>query len=346
VTLGAISVFFQHVRPTQLLAPGQRRDPALVASLSLSLFLHVVAGLFLALVAAKEFAKPDDLELDAENVRRFMVVQPPEEELQARRKAGTDTDDPGLRDRDEMGGKKHEREEGRVGRKDAAQEDTQIAGEPKDAVAAKVRGMGLLGVLAGGGPENALASALNTPSLDKMLGGLGAAQTIVGRGSGGMGLRGVGQGGGGTGQGTLFGAGDLGTGVGAGSGSGRGRGAGGVGLPGPKAREAQLSLDNGGARVNGFLSKEQIDRVVRANQAAIKYCFEVEMQRQPKLEGAVHMNWRIALDGRVTVARVAKTTLGNARVEGCMARQIKRWVFPKPDGGEVEVTYPFLLRGN
>jgi hypothetical protein len=28
-----------------------------------------------------------------------------------------------------------------------------------------------------------------------------------------------------------------------------------------------------------------------------------------------------------------------------MARQIKRWVFPKPDGGEVDVTYPFLLRG-
>ena len=236
VTFGQVSVFFQHVRPLQLLAPVAKRDPALLASLSLSLFLHVVAGLFFALVAAKEFAQPDDLELDADSGRRFIVVQPPEDELAKRRKAGTETDDPGLRDRDEMGGKKHEREEGRVGRKDATREQTEIAGEPKDVVAAKVRGMGLLGVLAGGGPSNALSSALDTPSLDKMLGGLGAAQTVVGRGSGGMGLRGVGTGGGGTGQGTLFGAGELGTGVGAGSGSGRGRGAGGVGLPGPKAR--------------------------------------------------------------------------------------------------------------
>jgi hypothetical protein len=57
------------------------------------------------------------------------------------------------------------------------------------------------------------------------------------------------------------------------------------------------------------------------------------------------MNWRIDLNGRVTVVKVAKTTLSNARVEGCMSRQIKRWVFPKPDGGEVDVLYPFLLRG-
>jgi hypothetical protein len=171
-------------------------------------------------------------------------------------------------------------------------------------------------------------------------------QTVVGRGSGGFGLRGSGVGGGGTGKGSLFGAGELGTGVGAGSGNGRGRGAGGVGLPGPKAKEAQLALDNAGAKVHGFLSKEQIDRVVRANQAAIKYCFEAEMQHQPKLEGAVHMNWRIDLQGQVTVVKVAKSTLNNARVEGCMARQIKRWVFPKPDGGEVDVIYPFLLRGS
>ncbi len=348
VTLGNLAVFFQHVRPVARAHPERlSRDPALLACLGLSVFAHVALLVFLFFVAAKEFAPTESLELDTELVKRFMVIPPPEEEpLKKLRKAGTEANDPGLRDRDDMGGKKHEKEEGRVGRKDAAREDTQLAGEPKDVVAAKVRSLGLLGVLSGGGPMNAVSNALDTPSLDKMLGGLGAVQTVTGRGSGGMGLRGSGSGGGGTGQGSLFGAGALGTGVGAGSGNGKGKGKGGIGVPGAKAREAQLSLDNGGAHVNGFLSKEQIDRVVRANQAAIKYCFEVEMQRQPKLEGAVHMNWRIDRDGRVSTVRVAKSTLNNPRVEGCMARQIKRWSFPKPDGGEVEVTYPFLLRGN
>jgi hypothetical protein len=347
VTFGPVALFFQHVKPSRTALPSRTpRDTALMASLGLSFFAHVALLLFLFLLAAKEFARPDALDLDIDKARRFLVVPPPEDEAQLKRKGGTETEDPGLRDRDQMGGKKHERDEGRVGRKDALRENTEIAGEPKDAVAAKVRGMGLLGVLSGGGPQNAVSSALDTPSLDKMLGGLGALQTVTGRGSGGAGLRGGGSGGGGTGQGALFGAGELGTGVAAGSGSGKGRGAGGIGVPGPKAREAQLSLDNTGARVSGFLSKEQIDRVVRANQAAIKYCFEVEMQRQPGLQGAVHMTWRIDLSGHVTVVRVAKSTLNNARVEGCMSRQIKRWAFPRPDGGEVEVTYPFLLRGN
>jgi len=347
ITLGSVALFFQHVRAAERAAPARLdRDPAALACWGLSAFLHVGVLLFLFLVAAKEFSPAGELELDADLVKRFLVVPPPlDEQLLQKRRAGTEVKDPGLRDRDDMGGKKHEKAEGKVGKKDAQREDTQIAGERKDAVAAKVRGMGLLGVLSGGGPNNALHSALDTPSLDKMLGGLGAMQTVVGRGSGGFGLRGGGPGGGGTGTGTLFGAGDIGTGVGAGSGSGRGRGAGGVGLAGPKAKEAKLSLDHAAVAVKGFLSKEQIDRVVRANQAAIKYCFEAEMQHQPKLEGAVHLNWRIDLQGQVTVVRVAKSTLGNSRVEGCMARQIKRWTFPKPDGGEVEVTYPFLLRG-
>jgi hypothetical protein len=347
VTLGGMALFFQHVSAAGAAPPDRTQlDPAILTCFGLSVFLHVAALLFLFLVAAKEFAPAGALELDAELVKRFMVVPPPiDEKLQQRRKAGSEAQDPGLRQRDELGGKKQEKAEGKVGKKDATREDTQVAGEPKDAIAAKVRGMGLLGVLSGGGPNNALHSALDAPSLDKMLGGLGSMQTVVGRGAGGFGLRGSGSGGGGTGKGALFGAGELGTGVGAGTGSGHGRGASGVGVPGAKAKEAQLSLDNNGAKIHGFLSKEQIDRVVRANQAAIKYCFEVEMQRQPKLEGAVHMNWRIDLSGQVTVVHVAKSTLDNARVEGCMARQIKRWIFPKPDGGEVDVTYPFLLRG-
>jgi len=344
LTLGSVALFFQHVRSVQgipLVRP--ERDASLLACLGLSLFLQVGALLFLFLVAVREYAPVDTRDLNPELVKRFMVVPPPEEPARAPSKAALEADAQGKRDRDERGGKRHERAEGRVGKRDATRENTQIAGEPKDAVASKVRGLGLLGVLSGGASAS-LNSALNAPSLDKMLGGMGAMQTVVGRGSGGLGLRGTGVGGGGDGQGTLFGAGAIGTGIG--SGGGRGRGAGRNGLPGAKAKEAQLALDDAGAKVHGFLSKEQIDRVVRSNQAAIKYCFESEIQHKADLSGAVHMNWRIDLQGRVTTVRVAKSTLGNARVEGCMVRQIKRWVFPKPDGGEVEVTYPFLLRGS
>ena len=341
VTFGTASVFFQHVRPVQGPPPNKSyRDAAFATCIGLSVFLHVAALLFLFVVAAEELAPEAGGELDSELVRKFLITPPPEElkQLMTKKPAGN-KDDPGMRERDESGGKRADKKEGKVGKRDAQRERTEIAGNPSDEIAQQVRGMGLLGVLAGGG-KTAVSDALQTPSLENLLGGLGAAQTIVGRGSGGLGLRGGGPGGGGNGNGVMFGAGKLGTGVG--GGKGLGAGSQGPGVRGPK--EAQLSLGGEGAHVSGFLSREQINRVVQANRAAIKYCFETALQRAPKLEGAINVQWRIDRKGMVSTTRVAKSTLGDPKVEGCILRQIARWKFPEPDGGEVDVVYPFIFR--
>jgi hypothetical protein len=344
VTFGSTSVFFQQVHPVLGEAPRKSfRDGALIACLGLSVFVHVASLVFLFFVAAQELAPAAGLELDSELLRKFLIVPPPEDLVAAARKSERERAERGLRDRDEAGGKKARHEQGKVGKRDSPHAKTEIAGAPADAVAQQVRGLGLLGVLSGG-HSNAVSSALDTPALDSLLGGLGSAQTVLGRGSGGLSTRGGGLGGGGNANGSLFGAGELGTGVGGGKGLGRGNGKG-IGDGGRQAHEAQLSLGGDGAHVSGFLSKEQINRVVQANRAAIKYCFETALQRKPKLQGAVNAQWRIDRKGLVTTTRVAKSTLDDPGVEGCILRQIKRWKFPEPDGGEVDVVYPFLFRG-
>jgi TonB family protein len=83
--------------------------------------------------------------------------------------------------------------------------------------------------------------------------------------------------------------------------------------------------------------------VVRANQAALRYCYESEVQRQRSLKGKVIIQWRVDRAGAVPSARVSSSTLNNSGVEGCIVRQIKKWHFPKPDGGEVSVMYPFIF---
>jgi hypothetical protein len=342
VTFGSVTVFFQQVSATRGEVPRKGfRDGALIACLGLSVFVHVAAIIFFFFVAAREFAPVSGLELDTGLLSKYLIIPPPEELLALSRKSAG-LEDPGLRDRDESGGKRAKDAEGKVGKRDAPNRRTEIAGAPADAVAQQVRGMGLLGVLSGG-RSDAMENALDTKALDSLLGGLGSAQTQIGAGSGGMSLRGGGLGGGGTGKGVMFGAGELGTGVA--GGKGLGKGGDGLGVKGREAREASLGLDGAGAHVSGFLSKEQINRVVQANRAAIKYCFEAALQQNPRLQGAVHAYWRIDRQGNVSTTRVAKSTLGDAKVEGCILRQIKRWKFPEPDGGEVEVTYPFLLRG-
>ncbi|MCB9597260.1 MAG: AgmX/PglI C-terminal domain-containing protein [Sandaracinaceae bacterium] len=347
LTLGNAAVFFQMVRRAPRIGmgiPTFLAEPARLLALGLSLFLHaaLLALLFLALA---ESPHTDDLELPTDLIRRFMVTPPPEDLLEPEDAGGTDTEDPGLRDRDEAGGEAAEEEEGRVGREDAQQEETEMEGEITGGGAAeRVSNLGLLGAIRGGeGESNALSEALEGPSIADLLGGLGSSQTVMGRGSGGTGLRGTGSGGGGTGRGTLFGSGTMGTGVGAGRGAGGGRGSGGPGARGRPAAEVRVHMETATPRVSGYLSPEQIMRVVRRNQSAVRYCYENELQRQPNLRGRIEIRWRIARNGTVSSASRASSTMQNARVEGCIVRQVRRWRFPEPDGGEVDVNFPFIF---
>lgn len=340
ISLGAASYFFQQVQ----LPPKVRRgltslDGDAVASLGLSTFIHACV-LVLMLLAQHEFPFETSLEVKPELITRFMVTAPPEEPKETPSKSKKD--DAAPKKRDDGGGKRAPKDEGKFGRKDTPTREHEIQGEAREAIVSKVRGMGLLGALAGG---NSLKDALQGDNVGALLGGLGSARTDLGAGSGGKGLRGVGAGGGGTGSGALMGGGTLGTGLGAGRGGSGGKGgkaSGGGGGAGGRG-EAQVSVTPGKPTVSGYLSAEQIERVVQANKAALRYCYESEVQRQRGLHGKVVIEWRVDRAGAVPMARVGASTLGNASVEGCLLRQVKKWHFPKPDGGEVNVKYPFVF---
>lgn len=100
----------------------------------------------------------------------------------------------------------------------------------------------------------------------------------------------------------------------------------------------------GMASVRGRLDRAEILRVVRRNQAAVRYCYEVELQRAPGLEGRLTARFEILPTGRVASASIASDTMGNNNVSSCIARQIRRWRFPQPEGGgSVSVSYPFVF---
>ena len=340
VSLGAVSYFFQQVRPSSEIKRNWFvLDGETLLSHGLSVFVHVCVILLMVL-AERELPTEVTQELPAELISKFLVTPPPDELAPKVPKRADGLKDAGLRDKDEAGGKRDKGDQGKVGRKDAKQEKTEIADPNRGAVVQKVRGMGLLGALAGG---DSLRAAFDAPSVGDLLSGLGSARTQMGRGSSGRGLRGVGTGGGGDGPGQLFGGGDLGTGAGSGSGSGAGRGKAGVGGRGRGRGEVAVQVSPGKPQVSGYLSAEQINRVVRANQAALRYCYESEVQRRRSLKGKVVIQWRVDRGGKVSTAKVASSTLNDSRVEGCLVRQVRKWRFPKPDGGEVSVMYPFIF---
>lgn len=129
----------------------------------------------------------------------------------------------------------------------------------------------------------------------------------------------------------------------AGSGSGYGRGSGsgfgGRGKAVPKVRQAKATLSN------SSLDKDIIRRIVRAHINEVRSCYNAGLTKDPTLAGQVVIEFTIAGSGKVSKsAAVDPDAFKDPAVPKCIAKAVKKWKFPKPQGGgEVNVSYPFNL---
>ncbi len=317
--------------------------------------IFALHALFLLLM----FSVPPDprsLSLDSFiNDQRFakFMIKPPEQkdELIPEWLKKKSDDDAGGK------GKRHKDEEGKMGKKESKNKqglyalkgpkdntDPHLAKQLAKEMAEKAGVLGILNANKG----SILASiygrdtALGTDASD-VLGGLVGTEVGEAYGVGGLGLVGSGRGGGGTGEGTI-GLGNLGTigkGGGGGTGSGYGRGAGGLG----SRRAGAPEVVPGTAEVRGSLDKEIIRRIIRRHINEVKFCYERELVKNANLIGRVMVQFTISGNGTVAASAVQASTMNNPPVETCIAQAVRRWEFPKPQGGGiVVVTYPFVLK--
>jgi tetratricopeptide (TPR) repeat protein len=117
---------------------------------------------------------------------------------------------------------------------------------------------------------------------------------------------------------------------------GRGGGRGSV-----RGKVRALSL---GSRVSGSLTQGQVLEVINRHMAKIQQCYERGLTRNPTLAGQVKYDWTVTPTGSVTSLRQASSTLGDIDVTTCIAGNIQRMQFPKPKGGAVTISFPFIFR--
>ncbi len=316
----------------------------------LSLILHAVF-LFLIYFIPPD---PEGLSLDLlDDSNRFIkyMLNPPEvqqDEIPEWLKKDKKDDEQGGK------GKRHKGEEGQMGKRDAKKTDNHygIKGPKENPDPHMARSMAKemaknAGILSYLSAANAPTSPFGQDTAlgvdpENALGALMGNQVGANFGYGGLGLRGTGRGGGGTGEGTI-GLGNLNTighGGGGGSGSGYGRGAGGLG--GRRGRAPRIR--SGAAMVKGSLSKEVIRRIVHRHINEVKFCYERQLAKRPDISGRVSIKFIISGTGAVQMSAVASSTLGDPVVENCIAKAVRRWSFPQPEGGGIViVTYPFML---
>lgn len=328
-----VSIFFQTMDKMPLVP---RRgllsalDAEVAGPIILSAILH---GLFM--LSASLMYDPD-ANLDpilAENRFVEFMVNDPNEPIEEE-----EVEEP----EEDTTGKKAANEEGKFGDEDSEIPESKIPkvdGDMVDEIDVKNLGVNkaLSSKLLGSGPLKAIFDNSNglDSKMNVAMSGEGG-ELVVGRGAGGMGMGGTGRGGGGDGLGRVGGLGKVDTGGGKGMGGKIGR---------KKRRKVKPKMSKGTPKIGDFCDKKNIRRVVGAKSNAIRYCFEKEMQSNPKLSGKIIASWKVNLSGAVMTANIASSTMGNKAVEGCITRVIKRMRFQKPNGGICIINYPFVFSG-
>ena len=300
-------------------------DYALLAILGFVAFVGVMFGIALAVVPPP----PEDSELKLDQHLVDLLLQKKEEIKDKKPDANPDAGE----------GAKAKKEEGKVGKKDAKMEKAkgdkvQLQKQQLDREIAQ--NAGILGALR---DDSTLDSALGATGLNaNMMNGIGGLIGSKGTqmGSGGLGARGGGLGGGGTADGL----GGLGT-KGRGSGStGYGSGGGQFGSKG----EGGIGTVGGDPIILGALDKALIDAVIKRNMAAIRYCYQKELTKNPALGGKIQVKFVIAKDGTVSSATTGSTTMNNPAVESCINSRFQKFQFPEPKGGGIVIVkYPFIF---
>jgi TonB family protein len=350
---GSLGVFFQFTDAAPPLRGRRRIDWLLIAAFVFSL-VTVGGGLtFLAMMTTpRPLEKPLELTSQERLAVLFRVEPPVESEPELSGKDARGLKDPGEKDpKPAGGGQKAKGTMGALGRKGLADE-TRAPGEPGPSLGA------MSDVLASDVGAEVLRTLGSIASVADALGGLRSDSLVLGRGPG-SGLQGSGSGGGGDTDGVVFGAGTLDTGLGPGKGGGLGAGADGLGGlgrggqgrggdgegsgPGGGGTGEKKIAGSGSSPAGQGLTPAQIQRVVTSRYGAFRACYESAAARTPGLQGGVTVSWSITPSGSVSGARIASSSLGNPRVEGCILRQVNRLRFPQADKA-TGASYPFLFK--
>ena len=93
----------------------------------------------------------------------------------------------------------------------------------------------------------------------------------------------------------------------------------------------------------GTLPVEVVKRIVRATFPRFRACYELGVDRDPKLKGQVTGRLLVDSTGAVSAVKDGPTTIPDPIVASCVMGVFQTMAFPEPVGGDVEITMPLAL---
>jgi hypothetical protein len=92
---------------------------------------------------------------------------------------------------------------------------------------------------------------------------------------------------------------------------------------------------------DGTLDAGRVAGVLRANIGGIRGCYERALRNNPTLSGRLEVRFTIGTSGRVTGSPSTSGLSAAPDVGSCIASRVRSLVFPAPEGGSVDFSFPF-----
>ncbi len=94
----------------------------------------------------------------------------------------------------------------------------------------------------------------------------------------------------------------------------------------------------------GTIDAAEVNKFLKARFSQVKLCYERRLKVNPLLEGKLDLNINVATSGRVTAVGVNRDTMRDVAMLQCVKKTVRRWSFPKPQGGRVVIGKTFTFK--
>jgi len=93
----------------------------------------------------------------------------------------------------------------------------------------------------------------------------------------------------------------------------------------------------------GGISREAVAKVINDHMDEVNACYESALVNDSNLLGRIEFEWTILQSGDVGDVKIKSSTVKSSQLHSCIISAIKGWKFPKPNGTDVIVSYPFVF---
>lgn len=93
---------------------------------------------------------------------------------------------------------------------------------------------------------------------------------------------------------------------------------------------------------DGEIDANRVASIIRGQLGGIRSCYERALRNNPTLAGRLEVHFTIGTSGRVTAANSSGLP-ASPEVGTCVTQRIRGLVFPTPDGGAVDFSFPFTF---